>query len=111
MRMEGMLVTMGTPPGKRMRGQHRPQGRATYFDIMVRDTTVLARKAWSYEMPTNAFAPIAGFVAFYPHPPLECFVDGERVQPQPGDFYGGWMTSWITGGERGVKGGPGTTGW
>ena len=31
-----------------------------------------------------------------------------QVQPQPGDFYGGWMTSDI---EGPVKGGPGTWGW
>lgn len=72
------------------------QGKATYFDVVVGDT-VLSRKAWSYEQPTSAFAPIAGYLAFYPHPPLECFVDGEQVQPQPGSFYGGWVTSWITG--------------
>jgi len=37
-----------------------------------------------------------------------CFVDGEKVVPQSGDFYGGWITSWIDGGKRGMKGPPGT---
>ena len=78
---------------------------------MVVGDRVLARKAWSYQQPTTAFAAIAGYVAFYPHPPLQCYVDGERVQAQPGEFYGGWMTSWISGGARGVKGGPGTALW
>ena len=30
------------------------------------------------------------------------------MEPQPGDFYGGWVTSDI---EGKVKGGPGTWGW
>ena len=34
--------------------------------------------------------------------------DGERVQPQEGDFYGGWVTSEL---EGRMKGGPGTWGW
>jgi hypothetical protein len=37
-----------------------------------------------------------------------CFVDGERVLPQPGDFYGGWVTHEIVGP---FKGDPGTRGW
>ena len=40
--------------------------------------------------------------------PWDCYVDGELVKPQPGDFYGGWVTSEIVGK---VKGGPGTWGW
>jgi hypothetical protein len=38
----------------------------------------------------------------------EATVDGERVGAQPGDFYGGWITSAVTGP---FKGGPGTAGW
>jgi hypothetical protein len=38
----------------------------------------------------------------------ECRVGDERVIPQPGDFYGGWITSRIVGP---FKGGPGTVGW
>jgi hypothetical protein len=37
-----------------------------------------------------------------------CYVDDERVQPQPGSFYGGWITKNIVGP---FKGGPGTKGW
>ena len=37
-----------------------------------------------------------------------CFVNGERVKPQEGDFYGGWITSDIVGP---FKGGAGTWGW
>jgi hypothetical protein len=37
-----------------------------------------------------------------------CYVDGERVQAQPGDCYGGWITGEIVGLYRGK---PGTAGW
>lgn len=37
-----------------------------------------------------------------------CFVDGERVRPQPGNFYGGWITADVVGP---FKGEPGSQGW
>lgn len=37
-----------------------------------------------------------------------CFVDGERVRPQPGNFYGGWITADVVGP---FKGEPGSRGW
>jgi hypothetical protein len=49
-----------------------------------------------------------GYVAFYPARVDGCFVDGERVAAQDGDFYGGWITARIRGP---FKGGPGTAGW
>ena len=51
---------------------------------------------WSYSNPNPAFAAITGYFSFYPAR-VECFVDGERVRPQPGEFYGGWVTSEIVG--------------
>jgi len=68
---------------------------------------VLPNVAWSYPHPTPAFAAIQGYLAFYLEP-LEGFVDGEKAQPQPGRFYGGWITRDIAGP---FKGGPGTAGW
>lgn len=62
---------------------------------------------WSYDHPSPAFAPIRGHLSFYPGR-LECFVAGERVRPQPGGFYGGWITDEIVGP---IKGDPGTAGW
>jgi hypothetical protein len=38
----------------------------------------------------------------------ECRVDGEVVEPQPGGFYGGWITANLTGPFKGV---PGSMGW
>ena len=51
---------------------------------------------------------IRGHVSFYARKVGACFVAGERVQPQEGDFYGGWILSWVKGP---FKGGPGTRGW
>ncbi len=58
--------------------------------------------------PNRAFARIAGFVAFYPRPMDRCLVDDEEVEPQPGGFYGGWITSDLVGP---FKGEAGTQGW
>ena len=51
---------------------------------------------------------IAGYLAFYASRVDACWVGDERVQPQQGDFYGGWITSNIVGP---FKGGAGTRGW
>jgi uncharacterized protein (DUF427 family) len=51
---------------------------------------------WSYPSPTPPFEAIAGFFSFYPAL-VACFIDGEPVRPQPGEFYGGWITSEIVG--------------
>jgi uncharacterized protein (DUF427 family) len=63
--------------------------------------------AWSYPQPLPGFEDIRGFLSFYPGR-VECYVDGERVRPQPGLFYGGWITPEIVGP---FKGQPGTEGW
>ena len=64
--------------------------------------------AWFYSNPAPAFAMLKNYVAFYPGRMDACFVNGERVTPQPGGFYGGWITSEIVGP---FKGEPGTMGW
>jgi uncharacterized protein (DUF427 family) len=83
------------------------KGAADYWDLVVAGTRV-ARAAWSYENPEPGYEVLAGALAFYPSRVDECTVDGERVRPQAGDFYGGWITADLTGP---FKGGPGTTGW
>lgn len=60
--------------------------------------------AWSYPRPTPAFEMLAGFMAFYAAPFDGCFVDGDRVTPQPGGFYGGWITVDLAGPFKGVDG-------
>lgn len=79
------------------------KGVASYYDVLD-----AKKAAWTYRDPTDAFASIAGFIAFYAGPMDECTVDGERVTPQPGGFYGGWVTSDLVGP---FKGSPGTQGW
>ncbi|MEM8816196.1 MAG: DUF427 domain-containing protein [Pseudomonadota bacterium] len=63
--------------------------------------------AWSYPEPSAPFQPIRDYLGFYPGR-VRCFVAGERVRPQPGGFYGGWITEEIVGP---VKGEPGTGHW
>jgi uncharacterized protein (DUF427 family) len=63
---------------------------------------------WYYPQPAAGYELLADHVALYPERVDACFVDDEQVQPQPGDFYGGWITSRVAGP---FKGGPGTSGW
>jgi uncharacterized protein (DUF427 family) len=82
------------------------KGEAEYFDVHT-PAGVITRAAWSYPDPSPKFAGIAGYISFYPDR-LECYLGDERVVPQPGGFYGGWVTSGIAGP---VKGEPGTGSW
>lgn len=83
------------------------KGAATYWDVVIGDD-VLARVGWSYASPTAPFASLRDHVAFYAAPFDRCTVDGETVVPQPGDFYGGWITSRVVGPFKGI---PGSRGW
>jgi len=83
------------------------KGQAGYYNIRVADKTVHGA-AWFYTNPTRAFTAIKNYVAFYPSLMDACYVDGEQVQSQEGDFYGGWITRTIVGP---FKGGAGTWGW
>ena len=83
------------------------KGGATYVDVVVGDRTAPAA-AWTYLDPTPRFEQIAGHWAFYAQAVDECWVDDERVDPNDGDFYGGWITANVTGP---FKGAPGTMFW
>ena len=83
------------------------KGRATYLDVAAGDTVVPA-VGWTYAEPSRGFEAIRDHVAVYPGRLDRCTVDDEVVQAQPGDFYGGWITSRVTGP---FKGAPGTAGW
>lgn len=83
------------------------KGRASYYDVVVEDEEA-SRAAWTYREPRQGFEAIKNHFAFYPGSMDACYVDGERVRPQPGGYYGGWVTSDIVGP---FKGGPGTQGW
>ncbi len=60
--------------------------------------------AWYYDRPRPAFAPIANYLSFYPGRVDRCLVNGEEVIPQPGNFYGGWITKNIKGPFKGIEG-------
>ena len=79
------------------------KGQARYFDVAVAGN-VARRAAWTYQTPTSSFEPIAGHVAFYAGLMDACYVGEERVIPQPGDFYGGWVTPNLRGTPKGSRG-------
>ena len=83
------------------------KGRAVYHSLVVGNRRAEGA-AWSYPNPTPAFAAIKDYLAFYASKVDACWVDDEQVQAQPGDFYGGWITSHVVGP---FKGGPGSGGW
>ncbi len=83
------------------------KGLARYWTL-ASGGRVETRVGWSYPQPTAGFAPIRDHVAVYAGRMDACFVDEERVVPQPGGFYGGWITGELVGP---FKGGPGTLGW
>ncbi len=83
------------------------KGRAAYWDYNGGVGTI-RNAAWCYEVPTAPFTEIRGYLSFYAQFFEECFVNEEKVLPQEGDFYGGWITSNLKGP---MKGGPGTMGW
>jgi uncharacterized protein (DUF427 family) len=83
------------------------KGLASYWNILM-DDAITHDAAWSYPNPVKKYATLRDHIAFYANHVDECWVDGERVQPQPGDFYGGWITSHVRGP---FKGAPGTMGW
>ncbi len=83
------------------------KGEATYFDVLGGDR-VEAQAAWTYLRPTGGFDDLAGTVALMAAAMDECRVDGEVVTPQPGGFYGGWITSTVVGPFKGI---PGSWGW
>jgi uncharacterized protein (DUF427 family) len=82
------------------------KGPARYWTL-VDGARSLPRVAWSYPQPLAGAQALAACVAFYPAE-LDCRVDGEAVLPQPGGFYGGWITPELVGP---FKGAPGTQGW
>ncbi|HEY9643081.1 MAG TPA: DUF427 domain-containing protein [Coleofasciculaceae cyanobacterium] len=79
------------------------KGQAGYYTIKVGDR-VAENAAWFYADPTPDFAAIKDYVAFYPSRMDACYVDGEQVTAQPGDFYGGWITHEIIGPFKGIAG-------
>jgi len=80
------------------------KGSAEYWALASKPERPVA---WSYPRPRARFRKLRDYLSFYPGR-IECYVAGERVKPQAGSFYGGWITSEITGP---FKGDPGTGNW
>ena len=80
------------------------KGAAQYWALAANPHTPVG---WSYPRPRARFEMILGCLSFYPGR-IECRVDGQRVVPQPGRFYGGWITDEVVGP---FKGEPGTGHW
>ena len=85
------------------------KGTAAYYTIRVGARTA-TNAAWFYPRPTAPYASLANYIAVYPSRMDACYLDGEQIQPQEGDFYGGWITKDIVGP---FKGDPSlnTAGW
>lgn len=83
------------------------KGQAAYLDAVAAGRRAPA-VAWSYAAPTSGYEALRDHVAFYPGRVDAAWMDDEPVQAQPGDFYGGWITSDLIGP---FKGAPGTLGW
>ncbi len=83
------------------------KGTASYYTLTVGDKT-LPNGAWYYRKPSKGYESLTNYIAIYPSQMDACYVNDEQVQPQEGDFYGGWITGDIVGP---FKGGAGTYGW
>lgn len=83
------------------------KGHAKYYSVRVGEKTA-EDAGWYYPNPTGIFTPIKDAVAVYAGKMDACYVGEDRVTPQPGGFYGGWITPEILGP---FKGEPGTQGW
>jgi uncharacterized protein (DUF427 family) len=83
------------------------KGRARYSHVVL-PSGGARRACWCYPKPTRAFAAIRDHFAFYAALMDRCLVNGKLARPQPGGFYGGWITEDVVGP---FKGEPGTRGW
>jgi uncharacterized protein (DUF427 family) len=84
------------------------KGDASYWTIALPNGRTIPNAAWSYATPKPAFEAIRDHLAFYAWAVDEAWVGDERAAPQPGHFYGGWITSKVVGP---FKGEPGSAGW
>ena len=98
----GMLETSEAPPT-----WCEFKGAARYLDAVV-DGRRFAAIGWTYRDPAQGYAELREHAAIYPGRVDAAWLGDERVQAQPSDFYGGWITAELIGP---FKGPPGTLGW
>jgi uncharacterized protein (DUF427 family) len=78
------------------------KGTARYWGLDI-SSPVGDAVGWSYPTAQFPYEPISGYFSFYPGR-VECLVDNQRVRPQAGFFYGGWVTEEIVGPWKGESG-------
>ena len=83
------------------------KGMARYWNLVAGGAKV-TKAGWSYDSPTPDFVQLTDHIAVYASRVDSCVVDGIAVIPQPGEFYGGWITPELDGP---FKGEPGTMHW
>ncbi|MEO1256217.1 MAG: DUF427 domain-containing protein [Bacteroidota bacterium] len=83
------------------------KGMAHYYDLVFNGKEVKSG-AWGYDQPTSPYEALKDHVCLYAQFMDACYINDERVIPQPGGFYGGWITNDIVGP---FKGESGTWGW
>jgi uncharacterized protein (DUF427 family) len=77
------------------------KGAASYWRLASQPAGIAV--GWSYPDPISDFKILKGHISFYPGR-VDCYVDGEKVRPQPGEFYGGWITEDVVGPFKGERG-------
>lgn len=83
------------------------KGCIKFYDIAV-DQKRSNYAAWYFPKPNPGYEALKGYIAYFAHKMDACYVNGELVIPQPGEFFGGWITSNIIGPYKGM---PGTDNW
>jgi len=83
------------------------KGSAAYFDLVL-DTRRSRNAAWTYPAPVARYQALKDHVSFYAGSVDAAYVGELKVQPQAGDFYGGWVTPNLRGR---IKGAAGTLHW
>ncbi|MFI5144383.1 MAG: DUF427 domain-containing protein [Ignavibacteria bacterium] len=71
------------------------KGEASYYNVKIGDKEA-RYSCWHYPEPTPEFISIKNYIAFYPQKMDACYLDNEPVTPEPGKYYGGWITKDIT---------------
>jgi uncharacterized protein (DUF427 family) len=83
------------------------KGRARHFGLAF-GPSVAVDAAWAYEDPFPEFERLRGYLSFHPGRVDRCSIGGSTALPQPGEYYGGWVTPDLVGP---FKGAPGSAGW
>jgi uncharacterized protein (DUF427 family) len=76
------------------------KGLASYYDFHPpNNQPMVSSRIWSYDNPSGSdgkYSDMKNYYSFYVGP-WDCYVNDEKVEAQPGGFYGGWKTTNIQG--------------